>query len=356
MEIIDGQVHLNQIGIEACLASMDAVGIDATLVDQYPPTASRLANGALRYRYDISEEAVRLFPARFAYVARIDPRDPEMERLMAEVRAATGRLGIRVDKPSRTDLAEGLYDGYFAAAMRAGVPVWIVLPGRLPELAECAARYGDLQFVVDHAGMPEDWNRTDSDRFAPFDALIALATLPNVAVKWGHMTKLSARPFPYDDVLAHLRRVVDAFGAQRVMWESDWTMSLGHETLAEMLFAIRLSDRFSDEEKAWILGRTARTVMRWERPDDRVETIAIGPDDWEAFTAALGGRLLNGGVKVLRLSAGTPPAMPGARSVSTLALPCSRQVSPAEAAAAAISGRIARPSCGRPGLCAALAE
>jgi L-fuconolactonase len=346
MEIIDGQVHLNQIGIEACLAGMDAVGIDAVLVDQYPPTASRLANGALRYRYDISEEAVRQFPARFAYVARIDPRDPEMEGLMAEVRTAPGRLGIRVDKPSRADLADGLYDGCFAAAMRADLPIWIVLPGRLPELAECATKFADLQFVVDHAGMPEDWNRTDPGRFAPFDALIALATLPNVAVKWGHMTKLSASPFPYDDVLVHLRRVVDAFGAERVMWESDWTMSLGHETLAEMLFAIRLSGRFSDEEKAWILGRTARAVMRWERPDDRVETIAVGPDDWEAFTAALGGRLLNGGVGVVRIFPGTPPMQLGGGSISTLALPGTRRVSPAEAAAAAISGRIAHPSSG----------
>jgi predicted TIM-barrel fold metal-dependent hydrolase len=338
MEIIDAQVHLNQVGIEAGLAAMDAVGVDAVIVDQYPPTATRLSNGALRYSYDISEDAVRRFPARFAYVARIDPRDPEMERLMAALRSAPGRLGIRIDKPSPADLGAGRYDPLLGAAMRGRIPVWMVMPGRPAELAACAAAFPDLQLVIDHAGMPEDWNRREPDRFAPFDDLLALAARPNVAVKWGHMTKLSARPFPYDDVLLHLRRVVDAFGAERVMWESDWTMCLGHETLAQMLFAIRLSDRFDDEEKAWILGRTARTVMRWDRGDDRVETVAVGPEDWDTFTAALGGRLLHGKVKVLRLAEGAPPAG-AARTISTVALSGAVRVNLAEAAEAALSGR-----------------
>lgn len=53
MPIIDGQVHLNHLGVEACLGAMDALGIDGAIIDQYPPDgrASRTAPIAIRMRY-----------------------------------------------------------------------------------------------------------------------------------------------------------------------------------------------------------------------------------------------------------------------------------------------------------------
>jgi predicted TIM-barrel fold metal-dependent hydrolase len=342
MEIIDAQVHLNHIGFDACVAAMDAVGIDAAIIDQFPTSGTRLPNGALRYDYASAEDAVRRLPSRFAYVARLDPADPDLARLMAEVRGHPGCLGIRVDQPPREDFADHNYGKFFTLAQRHRLPIWIVLPGRLDELQPYAEKFPELAFVVDHAGMPETWNRTDPDRFLPLQALLALARLPNVAVKWGHMTKLSARPFPYDDVLAELRRVVDAFGVERVMWESDWTQCAGHETLAEMLFSIRLAPGFSDDEKAWLLGRSARAVMRWERPDDRVDVVAVADSDWDAFARARAGqgRLGHGRVRVLRVAPGEPVAWPaGGRCLSTAPLAGAELVGVAEAAEAVKNGR-----------------
>ena len=340
MEIIDAQVHLNHLGFAGCVAAMDAVGIDAAIIDQFPTSAARLGNGALRYDYASAEDAVRRLPHRFAYVARLDPADPELERLMAEVRTHPGCLGIRVDQPPRAVFSAGGYRDFFMLAERHRLPIWIVLPGRLDELLPYAQAFPNLPFVVDHAGMPEVWDRSDPDRFAPLDALLALAACSGVAVKWGHMTKLSAGAFPYDDVLAHLRRVVDAFGAERVMWESDWTQCMGGVSLAEMLFSIRLSTAFSEEEKTWLLGRSARTVMRWDRPDDRVDVIAVAAADWDVFMQARAaqGRLPNSRVQVIRLAQGDlPPA--GARCISTAPLPGAVHVSAEQAAAAAVSGR-----------------
>jgi L-fuconolactonase len=341
MEIIDGQVHLNHLGVDACIAAMDAVGIDGAIIDQFPPSATRLPGGAVRYRYDISEEAVRRFPARFAYVARIDPADPDMATTIAELRSHPGRLGIRVDQPSAAELAGGGYQALFRAAMRNEVPIWIVLPGRMAELRSQVEAFPDLQFIVDHAGMPETWPRTGADRFAPLDGLIALSGYRNVAVKWGHMTKMSARPFPYDDVLTQLRRVVDAFGPHRVMWESDWTQCRGHESLAEMLFSIRVADAFSDADKEWLLGRSALTLMRWDRPEDKVDVVLIDPPSWDPFKSALAGagRLPHGGVKVVRLGEGTMPST--GRRISTTAVSGARQVTVAEAVYAVLNGRFA---------------
>jgi predicted TIM-barrel fold metal-dependent hydrolase len=330
-ETIDGQVHLNHVGLDACVAAMDATGIDAAIIDLFPPAGRRL-----------SEDAVRRLPGRFAYVARLDPDDPDLARLMAEVRRHPGRLGIRVDQPPRARFSGQGYAAFFALAERHALPVWIVLPGRLDELAPYARAFPGVTFIADHAGLPEVWDRADPHRFAPLDALLALARHPNVAVKWGHMTKLSARPFPYPDVQAQLRRVVDAFGPARVMWESDWTQCMGHETLAEMLFAIRLADLFSGDEKAWLLGRSARTLMRWERPDDSVAVVVVAAGDGAAFDAAFAaqGRLANGRVRVVRLAPGDGfLAPPGARCVATSAVPGIAAVGVIAAAAAAVTGR-----------------
>jgi len=342
VEIIDAQVHLNVLGLDACVAAMDAVGIDAAIIDEYPPTTRRLPGGALRYAYPSATEAARRLPSRFAYVGRLDPADPDLEHLMAELRSCPGCLGLRVDQPPAAQFAEQRYAGFFTMAQRHGLPTWIVLPGRMPELAPYAQAFPDLPFIVDHAGMPERWDRTDPDRFAPLDALVALARYPNVAVKWGHMTKLSAEPFPYSDVLAQLRRVVDAFGAERVMWESDWTQCVGAESLAEMLFALRLAPQFSAEEKAWLLGGSARRVMRWQRADDGVEVVVVAPADRAAFDQAFAaqGRLANGRVRVVRLAAGEAYAGPtGPRCIATAPLAGTRLVSVAQAVASAVSGR-----------------
>ena len=92
MEIVDAQVHANHRGIDQSIAIMDAVGVDAAVIDIWPPVRRKLPNGVMRFEYPFGEEAVARFPGRFAYVARFDPNDPEIDDLMAQVRKAPGRL------------------------------------------------------------------------------------------------------------------------------------------------------------------------------------------------------------------------------------------------------------------------
>ena len=91
MEIVDAQVHANHRGIDQSIAIMDAVGVDAAVIDIWPPVRRKLPNGVMRFEYPFGEEAVARFPGRFAYIARFDPGDPEIDDLMAQVRKAPGR-------------------------------------------------------------------------------------------------------------------------------------------------------------------------------------------------------------------------------------------------------------------------
>src|SRR5262249_21397176 len=115
MDIVDAQVHLNRIGsdwertdhaliVDYAVVTMDALGLDAILIDEWAGFDEKrrhlpgyvLPNGAMRGQHPFSEKAMQLHPNRFAYVARIDPNDADVDELMAAVRTKPGALCLRI--------------------------------------------------------------------------------------------------------------------------------------------------------------------------------------------------------------------------------------------------------------------
>jgi predicted TIM-barrel fold metal-dependent hydrolase len=286
MDIVDAQVHLNRLGanwehldderkVVAAVATMEALGLAAVLIDEWAgfanPVTKRghlpghfLPNGAMRGEHPFSEKAVELYPDRFAYVVRIDPLDPELEALMAGVRGRPGGLCLRIvpiPEAGELELYErGGFDPLFEAAERYRVPIFCWFPGRSNRLAPTLERFPALQLILDHCGLSRD-----EGNFAhQLDQVCEMARYPNLALKWCHApSQLSQQGYPFVDVLPYLRRALDAFGHERVMWASDHTQSKTHHSWAEALFYLRDSDQLSETEKEWILGRTVRTILRW---------------------------------------------------------------------------------------------
>jgi L-fuconolactonase len=301
MEIIDSQAHLNMVGLEASLAAMDAVGVDAVLIDEFiAPSApdslqigSFFSDTGFRYETPMSEEAVAAHPDRFAYIARCAPDDPDLDATVSGLRDHPGRLALRIvphipvrpgspaaavpsSMPAPAQLQRLLRDGAFdrllAAAQAAEVPVFLQLnadehPGDMALLEQVARAHPDLALIVDHMGvtLPGEPGADGARGRAELRTLDRLAALPNVRLKWCHMIRLSAEPYPYRDLLDELHRLVDVFGPERIMWGSDWTIDVGWNSWAESLFCIREDAGLGAEDKAWILGGTVRDVLRWER-------------------------------------------------------------------------------------------
>jgi hypothetical protein len=98
MEIVDGQVHIGVEGVAPMLAQMDALGIAAALLDEFwfrndagqQMPGYELAGGAWRCVGPIAEQAALLHPGRFAYLLRVNRRDPELK----------GLIGLLAPKPS----------------------------------------------------------------------------------------------------------------------------------------------------------------------------------------------------------------------------------------------------------------
>ena len=303
MEVVDAQVHLNQLVadwqtadpdsiIATAITTMDAIGIGKVLIaesrgftaNMEPALGPALPNGAIRAEFPFSERAVAMHPDRFGYLVRIDVRDPDLERLVAEVRTRPGALCLRVvpivDTGEVERFARGELEPLFAAAERHGVPIFASLPGRGHMLVRYLEQFPRLQVILDHTGVGVEPPRvgtvaptlarsvvpTLAARVAQLDQVIDLARYPNLALKWCHApARLSAEPYPHRDVLPLLRRVIDAFGVERVMWASDYTQSRSTfgRPWAEQLYYLRDSDQLSDVEKEWLLGKTVRTLLRW---------------------------------------------------------------------------------------------
>jgi predicted TIM-barrel fold metal-dependent hydrolase len=286
MDIVDAQVHLNRLGsdwqhtpaeviVDYAVVTMDALGLSAILIDEWAgfdnPVTKRghlpgrfLPNGAVRGEHPFSETAVKLHPDRFAYIARIDPIDPDLEELMANVHTRPGAIALRIvpiPEAGELDLyARGGFDGLFAAAERHGVPIFAWFPGRSRMLTPTLEKFPTLQLILDHCGV----SRTEPHVVDQLDEVLALSKYPNLALKWCHApSQLSREEYPFRDVIPHLRRAIDAFTPRRVMWASDHTQSKVHHSWAQALYYILDSDGLSDDEKAWILGRSVRTLLRW---------------------------------------------------------------------------------------------
>ncbi|WP_322857341.1 amidohydrolase family protein [Mycobacterium shigaense] len=274
MDIIDAQVHANMLGTDVALAIMDALGIQAAVFDEFESANEdgtlrpgyRLCNGSFRNVGPNAEAAALQHPDRFAFLMRVDPTDPGLESWIETLTAAPGFKALRatVFTPAEGAVFErGEHDRLLRAAQSHNLPVFVTCPGRVPYLTPYVERFPGVQFVVDHCGVAFDAPPGQGS----IDEALKLARYPNVAYKWAHAASfLSTEPHPFADLEPKLRGAVDAFGANRVMWASDYTMTRHRANWAETLFSIRDSPSLSDEEKAWILGRTARQILNWPPP------------------------------------------------------------------------------------------
>ncbi|MGH7945773.1 MAG: amidohydrolase family protein [Opitutaceae bacterium] len=273
MEILDAQIHkphperdlgpdvtyeqADIVSIEVAIAAMDAVGVHGAVVN-----ADEI---------DFCELAVRLYPSRLMGVPRIvEPRSPDADRTMRRVKENRGLLSVRVtpgypfDGSSMVPFREGAYDPLFAAAEKDGIPICVFIPGHLPDLRPVIQAHPDLVLIIDHIGMmPPPLVPVTTNTFDTLPDLLELARFPNVAVKFSGVPALSTGRYPFDDLWPKVGQIIDAFGAERLMWGSDYTRCKRLHSYAEAVGFLRYTDRLSESDKRMIFSGSLRRWMRW---------------------------------------------------------------------------------------------
>jgi predicted TIM-barrel fold metal-dependent hydrolase len=273
--------------LTATLTAMDAAGVDAVVIDEFLGHDEKgrivpgreLPDGGYRFTYDFSAYACERYPERFSFLARVAFDDPEPEAVLAELAATGGMRCLRITPmPGQPDLdawREGRLGYLVEAAGKHDLPIFVWSNGPdLSYLDQYLRRYPDVQLIVDHLGLGMGSARPEERvavRDAELDAVLELGRrYDNLAVKWSMVETHSVEPYPYRDMFPHLLRALDVFGRERILWASDWSQHKVQQSWAQSYWWILESDELSNEDKQWMLGRSARTILRWPALGDAV--------------------------------------------------------------------------------------
>ena len=216
------------------------------------------------YRFDNRYllDAAEARPGVFRVVAAVDDQAPRPRDAMREL-AKRGARGFRItswhdpehwlDGPGMAAMWRCAADDHLAMCLLIDAAI-------LPAVAKMCQRFPDTPVVIDHfARIAVDGTVRDAD----VDQLCRLASFEHVSVKVSAFYALGAKRPPYLDLLPMIRRLLDVYGAQRLMWGSDCPYQLaGAHTYGASIALVRdRLDGVSDDERAWLLRGTAERVF-----------------------------------------------------------------------------------------------
>jgi len=130
-------------------------------------------------------------------------------------------------------------------------------PRHLAATADLAAALGDLRIVVDHLGKPP-YGGADWDHWRA--TLRDVAAHPNTTAKVSGL-QVPGRPFTVAEVRPALEVALELFGPDRLMWGSDWPVTVlvgGYAHVWEVMSS--LVAELSPDEQALLLSGTATSV------------------------------------------------------------------------------------------------
>ncbi|MBT2187348.1 amidohydrolase family protein [Sphingobium nicotianae] len=215
-------------------------------------------------------DAADLFPDEMRAIVILDP---EEEKTLPEIRAGAGRgiVGVRYF-PVNVDDKVAWFSSDKSVAVWAlcdelGLAVDLEGPPfdadeLIPVVESMADRFPKTPIVLDHLFMPD----VTQPNFGIDSRFDGFAARKNIYYKWTSLIMDTTREQGVA-VEQVLRRAVDFYGADQIMWGSDIGTSSGtyHEMVQRAIDSTAL---LNDEERRKVLHDTGRRVlMKWNGVD-----------------------------------------------------------------------------------------
>jgi predicted TIM-barrel fold metal-dependent hydrolase len=184
--------------------------------------------------------------------------EPSPRRQMRDLKAR-GVRGLRI-YPSPDFDDPRLAEIYRAASEENFAVCHLANPQDLPGVDAMCARWPDAPVVVDHFGrIGVDGEIRDAD----LDNLCRLARRPRAFVKVSAFYALGKKTAPYLDLIPMIRRVLDAFGPERLMWASDspYQVQDGRRYEDSLALVRDRLDFLSPGDREHLLRKTAERVF-----------------------------------------------------------------------------------------------
>ena len=238
---------------------LTAAGVDYTVLVQTVPSVAET-----REFLEIAQDT----PFVAGVVGWVDLTDPGVEATLAGLRDGRGGeflVGIRHmvhDEPDaewllRPDVQRGLQ-----AVAHAGLAYDLLLrPRELPAALEVVKAHPHLRFVIDHLAKPEiamgliaDWTQL----IAPFEEQTHVMCKLS-----GMVTEANWKTWTPEDLRPYVETVLNVFGTERVMFGSDWPVSLLAADYGRVKSALEAAlPPLTAAEEAAILGGNANRFYR----------------------------------------------------------------------------------------------
>lgn len=230
---------------ERLVEEMAQAGVDRAVLVQ--------AVGAYSYDNAYAADSARARPDRFVSAACIDPQGPDPRAAIDHWIGERGMRGLRLfalarerswlDDPETFPLWEH-------ALARGAHLIVTIFPHQLPELARFLEVFRDAPISLDHCGFPD---------VARPDPLLALARFANLHLKVStHVLDAGAEhdgePQPF------VARLAAIFGAERMMWGSDFSQTHDRSYAALAALGRRAAEGLDEPARARFLGGTAARI------------------------------------------------------------------------------------------------
>jgi L-fuconolactonase len=198
---------------------MDRAGVQKTVLVQ--------ASSVYGYDNSYTIDCVAAHPDRFVGVCCIDATAPDAADVLGQMVQEHGMSGVRLftqNDPSWIN--QEIARPFWTKATELNIPVNVALQYRgLANLASAAEQNPDVSILLDHlANAPID----DGPPYEQAGALFDLASRPNIRVKFSTYNLHDAAQGD-STVRQFFERLISTFGADRVIWGSNFPASWGDD-------------------------------------------------------------------------------------------------------------------------------
>lgn len=198
----------------------------------------------------------------FAGVAVVD----ESKRPAQEMRrlARLGVKGFRIhpgDRPPYEWLgSDGMAEMWRTGGEERLAMCCLINPNALPLVEKMARRFPRTPVVIDHfarIGIDGDIRERDVEN------LLRLSDCPETLVKVSAFYALGKKKAPYLDLAPMIRRLLGAFGSERLLWASDcpYQVQDGHTYRESIALVRERLDFLTKDDRANLLSNTSERVF-----------------------------------------------------------------------------------------------
>lgn len=231
---------------EQLLERMDEAGVARAVLVQ--------PNGAYTHDCSYAADSAARHSERFAGVCSVDPNASDPVATLDHWVRERGMRGVRLFALSRgaSWLAEPRTFPLWERAAQLGARVVVtIFAHQLPELDTVLRRFPEVPVALDHCGFPE----LTGEPWRELDPLLALAECGNLHLKVSSFVLEAAEKA--GDPRRLVAKLVAAFGAERVMWGSDFSQTHDRPYAGLVALGRHAFSGLSAEQQRGCLARTA---------------------------------------------------------------------------------------------------